>query len=99
MTFDEFESSLADGEVSAGLSPYLTALWHDKRGNWDAAHEIVQEIDDRDAALIHAYLHRKEGDESNARYWYGQAGKPFPSGQTLDEEREHITKSFLDEKL
>jgi hypothetical protein len=44
MTFDEFESSLNDDEPPAELSPYLTALWRDKRGDWDGAHETVQDI-------------------------------------------------------
>ncbi len=27
-------------------------------------------------AWVHAYLHRKQGDTSNAGYWYERAGKP-----------------------
>jgi len=95
MTYDEFEVSLSFEDPPVTNSPHLTALWHDKRGDWNTAHEIVQEMGDKDAALIHAYLHRKEGDESNARYWYRQAGKSFPSGQTLNEEWERLTRSLL----
>jgi len=95
MTFDKFQASLEQDEPPAGLSPYLTALWRDHRGDWKSAHEIVQEIEDRNAAWVHAYLHRKEGDEDNARYWYRQAGKSFPSNQSLDEEWKGLTESFL----
>jgi hypothetical protein len=53
------------------------ALYWDQQGNWDKAHTIVQELSSADAAWVHAYLHRKEGDEWNASYWYTRAGKPF----------------------
>lgn len=52
----------------------LEALNLDRNGDWDGAHNIVQRIESNDSYLIHAYLHRKEGDISNARYWYGRAG-------------------------
>lgn len=95
MTFDEFESTLNDDEPPNILSPYLTALWLDKRGDWDGAHETVQDINTKTASRLHAYLHRKEGDESNARYWYGQAKESFPSGQTLDEEWRELVERLL----
>jgi hypothetical protein len=95
MTFDQFESSLKQQRPPEGLSPYLTALWRDGSGDWDAAHEIVQDISTKTAARLHAYLHRKEGDESNARYWYRQAGESFPSGQTLDEEWRDLVERLL----
>jgi hypothetical protein len=34
----------------------------------------------RDAAWVHAYLHRVEGDLDNAGYWYRQARRPAASG-------------------
>ena len=95
MTFDQFESSLNDQRPPDGWSPYLTALWHDKRGDWDRAHKIVQDIETQLAARLHAYLHRREGDESNARYWYGQAKESFPSNQTLDEEWRSLVERLL----
>ena len=95
MNFEEFDASLSNAEPPAGLSPYLTALWHDRHGDWKKAHEIVQEINTDTASHIHAYLHRKEPDESNARYWYGQARKPFPSGQSFAEEWEGLVKELL----
>src|SRR5829696_4032072 len=58
------------------LPPLLVALWHAGAKRWDAAHEIAQSIDTPDAAWVHAYLHRVEGDLGNARYWYRRAGQP-----------------------
>lgn len=95
MTYEEFQSSLTAAAPPAALSPYLAALWHDWQGDWDKAHEIVQEINTAEASWIHAYLHRKEPDEANARYWYRQAGKPFPSGQSFDEEWASLAKELL----
>jgi hypothetical protein len=67
-------------------SQHLRALWYDLQGDWDAAHRIVQQLSDVQAMWIHAYLHRKEPDLSNARYWYRSAGKNFPEGQSYVEE-------------
>ena len=94
MTFDQFESSLSRQQPPEGLSPYLNALWRDRRGDWDAAHEIVQDISTKTAARLHAYLHRKEGDESNARYWYRHAGKT-PATGSLDDEWRAIAETLL----
>ncbi|MBV8630248.1 MAG: hypothetical protein JOZ83_04940 [Silvibacterium sp.] len=76
MLFDEFRSSLNSDHPQQTASPLLTALWWEAKGNWAKAHEIAQEIESPDAAWVHAYLHRKEGDTDNAGYWYRRAGKP-----------------------
>ena len=77
------------------LPSALRALWLDKKEKWDAAHETVQDENDRMSALVHAYLHRKEGDIGNARYWYSSAGrKPFNG--SLSEEWETITLELLE---
>jgi hypothetical protein len=91
MTFEEFQEA---GDEPAGLTPPLRALWHDGRGDWDAAHRIAQEDDSRDAAWVHAYLHRKEGDISNARYWYARAGRTGHRG-SLEEEWRYIVGNLL----
>jgi len=57
---------------------HLRALWYDLSGDWDTAHNIVQRLSDTNAMWIHAYLHRKEPDIWNAKYWYRNAGKPYP---------------------
>ena len=64
----------------------LRALTLLAAGDWDGAHALVQDDPSREAAWIHAHLHRVEGDLGNARYWYGQAGKPMASGD-LETER------------
>ncbi len=85
MNLEEYLNTLKQDSVPGNISPILQALWWDARGSWDKAHRIVQEINSADAALVHAYLHRKEGDESNSRYWYSRAGKNFYHGSIDDE--------------
>jgi hypothetical protein len=81
----DFLASLNQAEPPSSATPPLQALWHGLRGEWDRAHEIVQAGSDRDSALVHAWLHRIEGDLSNARYWYGRAGEQMQSGDTREE--------------
>jgi hypothetical protein len=76
------------------VSSPLKALWHDARDNWEIAHQLVQDEDTPEAAWVHAYLHRKEGDNVNARYWYSRAGKR-PHKGSLETEREEIAKSLF----
>jgi len=93
MTFNEFKTSLAN-ETPSDMSPYLQSLWYDAKGNWERAHTIIQDIEDKDASWIHAYLHRKEGDIGNADYWYRLAGKKR-TNVSLEEEWENITETLL----
>lgn len=76
------------------LSPPLRALREDAAGNWDAAHEAVQDDPSPEAAWVHAYLHRKEGDTSNAAYWYERAGRRRPAVGG-DAEWEEIAAALL----
>ncbi len=69
-------------------------LWWDTKGDWKRAHESAQQDEGVEGALVHAYLHRKEGDESNAAYWYNRAGKPV-CWEPLDTEWLSIAKSLL----
>lgn len=81
MTLDRFTASLAAAEPPAGLSLALTALWWDAKGDWNAAHEHVQRDEGNpECDWVHAYLHRKEGDASNAGYWYRSAGRKTGTG-------------------
>lgn len=95
MDLKTFKDSTANPQPSAGLSPALLALWWDAKGDWDKAHEHAQERDDAAGTRVHAYLHRKEGDQSNAAYWYRRAGAA-PSVLTLDEEWEELARRFLE---
>jgi hypothetical protein len=72
----------------------LAALWWAKKGEWDKAHRLVQDATDADAAWVHAYLHRVEGDRGNAGYWYRQARKPAASGD-LDAEWRAMIEALL----
>ena len=76
MTFSDFKHTLDADNRRRSSSPALTALWHDGKGDWEGAHTVAQDITSPDGSWIHAYLHRKEGDPSNAGYWYRRAGKP-----------------------
>lgn len=94
MNFADFKKSLETGVLPAGTTVYLQALWHDKKGEWQKAHELIQDLQDKTAAWIHAYLHRKEGDTWNADYWYNKAGRKRPS-LSLNEEWEEITTALV----
>jgi len=72
----------------------LQSLWWARKGDWDKAHKLVMDDSSREAAWVHAYLHRVEGDLPNARYWYRQAALPAADG-TLDGEWTAITEALL----
>ncbi len=94
MTLDDFKATLGASAPPPGLSAALAALWHDGRGDGDAAHDAAQNIPDPEGAWIHAYLHRKEGDAGNAAYWYRRAGKPVAS-TSLEAEWTAIATALL----
>jgi hypothetical protein len=97
LTQDDFLDSLEVNKIPAGISKALEGLWYDAKGNWEAAHEAVQSEDTLDCAWVHAYLHRKEGDKDNARYWYSQANRPL-SQESLNEEWSTIVESLFTER-
>lgn len=84
----------ADAVRPAGLAPAVAALWHLRRGEWEAAHACVQDDAGADAAWVHALVHRIEGDLGNARYWYGRAGRSECT-DTTDAEWRHIAGALL----
>ena len=75
MTFEGFRDSLAAAASPPALTLALAGLWWDAKGDWTRAHESAQQDEGPEGSWVHAYLHRKEGDQSNAAYWYGRAGK------------------------
>jgi len=93
MTLAEFKATLSSTTPPA-VPPLLVALWHDARGDWEQAHRVAQEIDDRHGAWVHAYLHRKEGDLGNAAYWYGRADQPAAT-DAVDAEWARIAAALL----
>jgi hypothetical protein len=70
------QSALKDARPPAGLGEAALALWYLKKGDWDKSHAIAQDIQNDHGAWIHAMLHLVEGDLSNARYWFAEAGRP-----------------------
>jgi hypothetical protein len=94
MDLMQLRASLIAETPPAGLSGALQALWYDAAGEWQTAHEVAQAQNDAAGAWVHAYLHRKEGDIPNARYWYRRAGKPQAT-ISLDAEWEAIATALL----
>lgn len=77
MTVDDFRQSLKADDPPAELTLALARLWWDAKGDWTRAHESAQQDEGPEGSWVHAYLHRKEGDQGNAAYWYGRAGSLF----------------------
>ena len=94
MQYKDFIDSLEQNTYPDGLDPNLQALWYDAKGDWNRAHEIVQKMDGVIAARIHAYLHRKEGEDWNSRYWHRRAGSTFPAGMSLEDEWNMLVKEL-----
>lgn len=94
MTLDDFRQSLSATQPPDELTVTLAGLWWDAKGDWKRAHESAQRDEGKDGSWVHAYLHRKEGDQDNAAYWYSRAGKPV-CRESLDTEWLCILKVLL----
>jgi hypothetical protein len=95
MTIQEFRASVEKAAPPAGLSVALQALWQDAKGDWGAAHKLVQGCEGQNTCdWVHAYLHRREGDLNNAGHWYRRADKPV-SQETLEAEWAQIAGALL----
>jgi hypothetical protein len=94
MDIKAFEESLQGRAPPAGLGLALEALWFAAKGDWNVAHERAQAQQNKDGSWVHAHLHRQEGDESNAAYWYRKAGRPFAQ-QSLEEEWKTLVQALL----
>lgn len=95
MNRDVFYSTLEDNLPPEGISPALKGVWYDRKGNWEKAHEMIQNESDADSAWVHAYLHRKEGDLFNADYWYRRAGRSRPEAD-LHQEWEQLAGALTE---
>ncbi len=93
MPHEQFTAALAAAAPPADYRPALAALWHEAKGDWQAAHDLLQDGDPA-CDRVHAYLHRREGDDANAQYWYRRAGVR-PSSLTLDDERATLVAELL----
>ncbi|OKL39325.1 hypothetical protein [Pontibacter flavimaris] len=96
MHLTTFLQSINSSTPPPQANVYLQALWHEAKGDWNKAHELIQDLPDKSAAWIHAYLHRQEGDTWNADYWYSRAGRKRPN-VSLQEEWESIAATLLQE--
>ncbi len=94
MNLQDFQASLTEDTPPSGLTSTLQAMWYEAKGDWDAAHTLIQDDTDGDEAWVHAYLHRQEGDEWNAKYWYSRAGRVMPD-QSLEQEWDDIVTTLL----
>jgi len=94
MKLEEFKNTFKEEKPHSNWHPMLCALWYDGKGDWHQAHEIADGNPIEGANWVHAYLHRKEGDDWNARYWYRIAGKPLPK-ISLEEEWRELVKVYL----
>jgi len=94
MTPAAFRLSLSHAVPPRALDAPLAALWWARRGDWDKAHRLVMDEASREAAWVHAYLHRVEGDTGNANYWYARARR-HPARGDLDAEWEAILGALL----
>ncbi|HZF65179.1 MAG TPA: hypothetical protein VEZ55_11865 [Chitinophagaceae bacterium] len=94
MDIISFKETLSGSEPPTDMSIHLQSLWFDAKGEWQRAHEVIQDEPDKDSAWIHAYLHRREGDIWNADYWYRRAGKKRPD-ISLQQEWDQIVTALL----
>lgn len=95
MGIKEFKNTLDGQNPPPDWSFCLQALWWEAKGEWGKAHDLVDGPPGELPAGVHAYLHRKEGDEWNAGYWYRRANKPFPK-VSLEEEWRQLVAFHLD---
>lgn len=95
MQREQFDESLAKDVPPENLSLELTALWWLKNSNWQQAHDLIDPAPGADAAWVHALLHRMEGDQWNADYWYSRAGRERPE-MTIGQELETMLAAFTD---
>ncbi len=96
MELSAFQQSLDQDTPPEGLGSALAALWHEAKGDWDQAHRLAQTQKSADGAWVHAYLHRVEGNLSNAGYWYRRADRP-QSSAPLKQEWDAIAGALLSE--
>ena len=94
MTLEEYIKSIEADRPPSGISETLSSLWWDKKGDWDRAHSIAQDIPSVQGSAVHAYLHREEGVLWNADYWYTRAGRTRPD-VALDIEWQQLVDEML----
>ncbi|QES91024.1 hypothetical protein E0W69_018615 [Rhizosphaericola mali] len=94
MDFSSFLQSLNNHQPTEDFSAELQALWWIRKDQWNIAHDMVQNLSSKNAALIHALLHKIEGDIWNANYWYANANSNNPN-ISIEKEWENLVKKIL----
>ena len=94
MSLEEYMNTIDRSDPPPGLSELLLSLWWDRKGEWDTAHSIAQEVPTPEGSAVHAYLHREEGSLWNADYWYSRAGRSRPE-IPLEEEWTLLVEEML----
>jgi hypothetical protein len=94
MTAAEFRKSLEAEAPPQGTWTPLAALWWEAKGDWQHAHGLVDALESPEGMAVHAYLHRREGADSNADYWYQRAGRGYFRPQ-LEEEWLALVEGLL----
>ncbi len=94
MNFEAFVASVGSDHPPEGMAAPLKALWFAKKGDWHKAHALAQEAGSGEGDWVHAHLHRVEGDEGNAAYWYRRCGREKPAC-SLEKEWEAIARALL----
>jgi len=94
LTRTDFDASLAEDTPPQPFGLPLTSLWWISNNQWERAHDLIDKAPGADCAWVHAYLHRIEGDDANASYWYRRAGKDKPD-YGLGRERDVLLQHFL----
>jgi len=97
MNVEDFKRSISAAGPPEGLAPTVEALWWDAKGDWARAHGLVDELETPDGMAVHAYLHRKEGADGNANYWYERAGRRFHR-PALQEEWQALAEGLLERR-
>lgn len=97
MNVEDLKRSVSASEPPEELAPAVRALWWDAKGDWARAHGLVDELETPDGMAVHAYLHRKEGAEWNANYWYDRAGRRFHR-TALEDEWQALAEGLLEHK-
>ena len=95
MTVDEFLASVKTDAPPEMVSPSLVALWYDAKGDWERAHGMVDSLESNEGMAVHAYLHRKQGDNTNANYWYARVGRKHYR-PVLNDEWHALVRALLD---
>jgi len=97
MNAKQFRESTRLAAPPEPLGAPQAALWWDKKGDWERAHGLVDELETKEGMAVHAYLHRKQGAASNADYWYARAGRGFYRAD-LEAEWEALVTALVAER-